>query len=231
MPTARCGSTRSMPRRCWRACSRCRATTSTSRSIASSASRPTTPMPTAAAGASAARAGPILNMRPRGNMFNYGNDTHFIDWLEEMRPGLRRHHRRRHPPPRRAGAGALSLRRSRGSHPEYYQPRDLGRVRCLPARRRPAHVSRRQRLLLAHRLSSDGAAHDRDAPRHDRPAHLGRRGRRDGAGLHRRAVLDLAQQWPSAAAPGRRRFRRQVFTHSSPYRWLDGCEGSARCHG
>jgi N,N-dimethylformamidase len=29
---------------------------------------------------SAAR--PILNMRPRGNTFNYGNDTHLLDWLE-----------------------------------------------------------------------------------------------------------------------------------------------------
>jgi N,N-dimethylformamidase len=27
---------------------------------------------------------PILNTRPRGNVFNYGNDTHLIDWLEEI---------------------------------------------------------------------------------------------------------------------------------------------------
>ena len=26
---------------------------------------------------------PILNTRPRGNVFNYGNDTHLLDWLEE----------------------------------------------------------------------------------------------------------------------------------------------------
>jgi N,N-dimethylformamidase len=26
---------------------------------------------------------PILNMRPRGAVFNYGNDTHIFDWLEE----------------------------------------------------------------------------------------------------------------------------------------------------
>lgn len=26
---------------------------------------------------------PILNLRPRGATFNYGNDTHLIDWLEE----------------------------------------------------------------------------------------------------------------------------------------------------
>jgi N,N-dimethylformamidase len=26
---------------------------------------------------------PILNMRPRGNVFNYGNDTHLLDWLEQ----------------------------------------------------------------------------------------------------------------------------------------------------
>jgi N,N-dimethylformamidase len=26
---------------------------------------------------------PILNMRPRGNAFNYVNDTHILDWLEE----------------------------------------------------------------------------------------------------------------------------------------------------
>ncbi|WP_158814605.1 N,N-dimethylformamidase beta subunit family domain-containing protein [Methylocapsa sp. S129] len=27
---------------------------------------------------------PILNTRPRGNVFNYGNDTHLLDWLEEL---------------------------------------------------------------------------------------------------------------------------------------------------
>jgi N,N-dimethylformamidase len=27
---------------------------------------------------------PILNTRPRGNVFNYGNDTHLIDWFEEI---------------------------------------------------------------------------------------------------------------------------------------------------
>ena len=27
---------------------------------------------------------PILNMRPRGATFNYGNDTHIIDWLEQI---------------------------------------------------------------------------------------------------------------------------------------------------
>ncbi|WP_287388021.1 N,N-dimethylformamidase beta subunit family domain-containing protein [Mesorhizobium sp.] len=26
---------------------------------------------------------PILNMRPRGDAFNYGNDTHLLDWLEQ----------------------------------------------------------------------------------------------------------------------------------------------------
>jgi N,N-dimethylformamidase len=28
---------------------------------------------------------PVLNMRPRGNSFNYVNDTHLIDWLEQER--------------------------------------------------------------------------------------------------------------------------------------------------
>lgn len=28
---------------------------------------------------------PILNMRPRGNSFNYVNDTHILDWLEEQK--------------------------------------------------------------------------------------------------------------------------------------------------
>ncbi|MBO1080183.1 N,N-dimethylformamidase beta subunit family domain-containing protein [Roseomonas haemaphysalidis] len=27
---------------------------------------------------------PILNMRPRGASFNYGNDTHILDWLEQI---------------------------------------------------------------------------------------------------------------------------------------------------
>jgi N,N-dimethylformamidase len=62
---------------------------------------------------------PILNMRPRGNTFNYVNDTHFISWLEEK--GLDYDvitdddiHR----------DGAALLRQYRvvvtGSHPEYY---------------------------------------------------------------------------------------------------------------
>ncbi|MGE0725734.1 MAG: N,N-dimethylformamidase beta subunit family domain-containing protein, partial [Alphaproteobacteria bacterium] len=62
---------------------------------------------------------PILNMRPRGNSFNYVNDTHFIDWLEAQ--GIACDvivdddiHR--------DGAALLAQYRCivTGSHPEYY---------------------------------------------------------------------------------------------------------------
>jgi N,N-dimethylformamidase len=62
---------------------------------------------------------PILNMRPRGATFNYGNDTHIIDWLEEtgqdydivVDDDIHRH-----------GAQALAPYRCviTGSHPEYF---------------------------------------------------------------------------------------------------------------
>ena len=62
---------------------------------------------------------PILNMRPRGNSFNYVNDTHFIDWMEAkgiaydviVDDDIHRH-----------GAALLAQYRCivTGSHPEYY---------------------------------------------------------------------------------------------------------------
>ncbi|MCC7273835.1 MAG: N,N-dimethylformamidase [Alphaproteobacteria bacterium] len=61
---------------------------------------------------------PILNMRPRGNSFNYVNDTHVLDWLEELGfaydvitdDDIHRH-----------GAALLAQYRTviTGSHPEY----------------------------------------------------------------------------------------------------------------
>jgi len=62
---------------------------------------------------------PILNMRPRGATFNYGNDTHIIDWLEQLGQDydiitdddIHRH-----------GAQTLAPYRCviTGSHPEYF---------------------------------------------------------------------------------------------------------------
>ncbi|MFC7737747.1 N,N-dimethylformamidase beta subunit family domain-containing protein [Roseomonas sp. GCM10028921] len=62
---------------------------------------------------------PILNMRPRGATFNYGNDTHIIDWMEQVGQkydiiaddDIHRH-----------GAQTLSPYRCviTGSHPEYF---------------------------------------------------------------------------------------------------------------
>ncbi|PHK95511.1 N,N-dimethylformamidase [Pseudoroseomonas rhizosphaerae] len=62
---------------------------------------------------------PILNMRPRGATFNYGNDTHILDWLEQIGQDhdivtdddIHRH-----------GAQALAPYRCviTGSHPEYF---------------------------------------------------------------------------------------------------------------
>jgi N,N-dimethylformamidase len=62
---------------------------------------------------------PIINMRPRGATFNYGNDTHILDWLEENGQDYDiitdddiHHH----------GAQTLSPYRCviTGSHPEYF---------------------------------------------------------------------------------------------------------------
>jgi N,N-dimethylformamidase len=62
---------------------------------------------------------PILNMRPRGNTFNYVNDTHFLDWLEEK--GFA-YDVITDDDIQREGAALLSQYRVvvTGSHPEYY---------------------------------------------------------------------------------------------------------------
>jgi N,N-dimethylformamidase len=61
---------------------------------------------------------PILNMRPRGNSFNYVNDTHVLDWLEEQ--GIA-YDVVTDEDIDREGAAALSPYRAviTGSHPEY----------------------------------------------------------------------------------------------------------------
>jgi N,N-dimethylformamidase len=67
---------------------------------------------------------PILNMRPRGNAFNYVNDTHILDWLEEQ--GIA-YDVITDEDIDRDGAAALKPYRAviTGSHPEYVSRRML----------------------------------------------------------------------------------------------------------
>jgi len=62
---------------------------------------------------------PILNMRPRGNTFNYVNDTHLLDWLEEQKIP---YDVLTDEDIDREGAAALRPYRTviTGSHPEYF---------------------------------------------------------------------------------------------------------------
>jgi N,N-dimethylformamidase len=67
---------------------------------------------------------PILNMRPRGNAFNYVNDTHILDWLEEHDIA---YDVITDEDIDREGAAALKPYRAviTGSHPEYVSRRML----------------------------------------------------------------------------------------------------------
>ena len=94
------------------------------------------------------------------------------------REGLRRGRGHRRGPPRR---GPRAARRYRvvltGSHPEYWTSRMLDALAALPGRRRPAHVPRRQRLLLGDVDRSGAAARDRGPSRPAGNRHLARRSR------------------------------------------------------
>ena len=104
-----------------------------------------------------------------------------------------------------------------GTHPEYYSDRDVGCGAGLSRSRRPADVSRRQRLLLAHRLPSRASRRHRASARRGRGARLVRGARRILHVLHRRIWRALAAQRPSAAGPTRVGFVAQGFDVSSYY--------------
>ena len=150
---------------------------------------------------------PILNTRPRGAVFNYGNDTHLLDWLEEggqdydivTDDDIHRH-----------GAQALAPYACviTASHPEYVS-REMWDAFDAYQKGGGRHMYLGGNGFYWRIAYHPTLPHtDRDAPRHERPAHLGGRSAGRRARLHGRAVLDLAQQWPAAATPARRRVRR-----------------------
>jgi N,N-dimethylformamidase len=168
---------------------------------------------------------PILNMRPRGNVFNYGNDTHFIDWLEQMGhdydiitdDDIHRH-----------GLQVLKPYRCvvTGSHPEYIS-REIWEAFDAYQQRGGRHMY----------LGGNGfywrIAYHRTEP-HAIEMRRGMTGLRTWEGEAGETALaftgEPSSTWRSNGRPPQRLvgvgFDGQVFTHSSPYRWLDGAKAS-----
>ena len=121
----------------------------------------------------ASRLRPMLNFRPGLYTFNYLNDTHVVAWLDER--GFEcdvitdedLHEE-----------GAELLARYRvvitASHPEYTSTRMWDAFDAYQRRRRPPHVPRRQRVLLAHRLQRRAARGHREPARDHRGCARGR---------------------------------------------------------
>jgi N,N-dimethylformamidase len=169
---------------------------------------------------------PILNMRPRGNVFNYGNDTHFIDWLEQMGhdydiitdDDIHRH-------------GLQMLKPYRcvvtGSHPEYIS-REIWEAFDAYQQGGGRHMY----------LGGNGfywrIAYHRTEP-HAIEMRRGMTGLRTWEGEAGETALaftgEPSSTWRSNGRPPQRLvgvgFDGQVFTHSSPYRWLDGARAPA----
>ena len=148
---------------------------------------------------------PITNMRPKiqtNNPWQFMADTHLIDWLEVKRFDGRLLHRRGPALRGRRGAHALQGRDDRHA-PRVLLARDAQRAAHLPERRRPADVSRRQRLLLGDADGSDRPLHRGAAARRHR-ALAGRAGRALPQ-PHRRARRAVAVPRHGAAAVLRRR--------------------------
>jgi len=162
---------------------------------------------------------PILNMRPRGNVFNYGNDTHFIDWLEQMGhdydiitdDDIHRH-----------GLQVLKPYRCvvTGSHPEYIS-REIWEAFDAYQQGGGRHMY----------LGGNGfywrIAYHRTEP-HAIEMRRGMTGLRTWEGEAGETALaftgEPSSTWRSNGSPPQRLvgvgFDAQVFTHSSPYRWL-----------
>jgi len=163
---------------------------------------------------------PILNMRPRGNVFNYGNDTHLIDWLEETGQDydiitdddIHRH-----------GIQVLKPYRCviTGSHPEYIS-REIWDAFDAYQQSGGRHMY----------LGGNGfywrIAYHPTEP-HTIEMRRGMTGLRTWEGEAGETALaftgEPSSTWRSNGRPPQRLlgvgFDAQVFTHSSPYRWLD----------
>ena len=169
---------------------------------------------------------PILNMRPRGNVFNYGNDTHFIDWLEETGQD---YDIVTDDDIHRQGVQVLAPYTCvvTGSHPEYIS-REVWDAFDAYQRRGGRHMY----------LGGNGfywrIAYHPTVP-HTIEMRRGMTGLRTWEGEAGETTLaftgEPSSTWRSNGRPPQRLvgvgFDGQVFTHSSPYRWLDGAKDPA----
>ncbi|WP_159993069.1 N,N-dimethylformamidase beta subunit family domain-containing protein [Roseomonas sp. 18066] len=164
---------------------------------------------------------PVLNMRPRGASFNYGNDTHIIDWLEQIGQDhdiitdddIDRH-----------GAQLLGAYRCvvTGSHPEYFSRAMLDAFDAYQ-RNGGRHVY----------LGGNGfywrIAWHPTMP-HAMEIRRGMLGLRTWEGEAGENSLSYSGEpsglWRANGRPPQRLvgvgFDAQVFTRSYPYRWLEG---------
>jgi N,N-dimethylformamidase len=164
---------------------------------------------------------PILNMRPRGNVFNYGNDTHLIDWLEETG---RDYDIITDDDIHRQGIQVLKPYTCviTGSHPEYIS-REIWQAFDTYQKGGGRHMY----------LGGNGfywrIAYHPTVP-HTIEMRRGMTGLRTWEGEAGETALaftgEPSSTWRSNGRPPQRLvgvgFDGQVFTHSSPYRWLDG---------
>ncbi|HEY8612771.1 MAG TPA: N,N-dimethylformamidase beta subunit family domain-containing protein [Roseomonas sp.] len=163
---------------------------------------------------------PIINMRPRGATFNYGNDTHIIDWLEQIGQDydiiadddIHRH-----------GAQLLAPYSCviTGSHPEYFS-RQMIEAFDAYQRNGGRHIY----------LGGNGfywriGWHPTQP--HTMEIRRGMNGLRTWEGEAGENALSFTGEpsglWRSNGRPPQRLvgvgFDAQVFTRSYPYRWLD----------
>ena len=165
-------------------------------------------------------------MRPRGNVFNYGNDTHFIDWLEETGQD---YDIVTDDDIHRQGVQLLAPYTCvvTGSHPEYIS-REIWDAFDAYQRRGGRHMY----------LGGNGfywrIAYHPTVP-HTIEMRRGMTGLRTWEGEAGETTLaftgEPSSTWRSNGRPPQRLvgvgFDGQVFTHSSPYRWLDGAKDPA----
>ncbi len=166
---------------------------------------------------------PILNMRPRGNVFNYGNDTHFIDWLEET-------------------GQDYDIVTDDDIH--WHGLQVLKPYRCVVTGSHPEYISREiwdafdayQQGGGRHMYLGGNGFYWRIAY-HPTEPHIiemrrGMTGLRTWEGEAGETALaftgEPSSTWRSNGRPPQRLvgvgFDAQVFMHSSPYRWLEGAK-------
>jgi N,N-dimethylformamidase len=166
---------------------------------------------------------PIINMRPRGATFNYGNDTHIIDWLEQIGQDydivpdddIHLH-----------GAQALTPYRCviTGSHPEYFS---RAMIEAFDSYQRGGG---RHIYLGGNGFYWRIGWHPTQP--HTMEIRRGMMGLRTWEGEPGENGLSFTGEpsglWRASGRPPQRLvgvgFDAQVFTHSSPYRWLEGAQ-------